>query len=70
MGTIFKAYIKEAIAVEKAGLDVNHKKTSGFVIPEGFQNKLNGVPGLKPLWCTDTGTARHDYLNSYIDLLR
>ena len=44
-----KAYIKEAIKVEKAGLEVNYKKTSEFVIPEEFQNKLNGVPALKLL---------------------
>jgi uncharacterized protein YdeI (YjbR/CyaY-like superfamily) len=35
--------------VEKAGLEVNYKKTSEFVIPEGVQNKLNGVPALKML---------------------
>jgi uncharacterized protein YdeI (YjbR/CyaY-like superfamily) len=35
--------------VEKAGLEVNYKKTSEFVIPEEFQDDLNGVPGLKLL---------------------
>jgi len=49
MGPILKAYIKEAIEVEKAGLEVNYKMTSAFVIPEEFQNKLNGVPVLKLL---------------------
>src|SRR2546423_11161470 len=34
---ILKAYINEDIAVEKAGLKVNFKKTSEFVIPEEFQ---------------------------------
>jgi uncharacterized protein YdeI (YjbR/CyaY-like superfamily) len=42
-----KAYIKEAIAVEKAGLKVNYKKTADFKLPEEFQNKLDEVPGLK-----------------------
>ena len=60
MEPISKAYTKEAIEVEKAGLEVNYKKTSEFVIPEEFQNKLNGVPALKLLLCTDAGTARHD----------
>jgi uncharacterized protein YdeI (YjbR/CyaY-like superfamily) len=41
MEPILKAYIKEAIAAEKAGLKVNLKKTSEFNIPEEFQNKLN-----------------------------
>src|SRR5438093_8691678 len=31
---VLKAYINEAIAVEKAGLKVNFKKTSEFIIPE------------------------------------
>ena len=44
---ILKSYINEAIEVEKAGLKVNFKKTSEFVIPEEFQNKLDEVPGLK-----------------------
>src|SRR6266480_1932030 len=35
---ILKAYIYEAIEVEKAGLKVNFKKTGEFIIPEEFQN--------------------------------
>ena len=41
MEPILKAYIKEAIEVEKAGLEVDYKKTSEFVIPEEFQNRLD-----------------------------
>lgn len=41
MKTILKAYIQEAIEVEKAGLKVDFKKTTAFKIPEEFQNKLN-----------------------------
>ncbi len=47
MEPVLKAYIKEAIEVEKAGLKVPHKKTSDFKIPEEFQNKLDKVPALK-----------------------
>src|SRR5438128_12346835 len=47
MERILKAYIKEAIEVEKAGLKVNYKKTSEFKIPEEFQNKLDEIPPLK-----------------------
>ena len=36
METILKAYIYEAIEVEKAGLKVNFKKTKEFIIPEEF----------------------------------
>ena len=44
MKAILKAYIYEAIEVEKAGLKVKFKKTSEFKIPEEFQNKLDKMP--------------------------
>ncbi|OAB41981.1 YdeI/OmpD-associated family protein [Paenibacillus glacialis] len=47
METILKAYIYEAIEVEKSGLEVDFKKTTEYTIPEEFQNKLDEIPGLK-----------------------
>ena len=47
MENILKAYIHEAIEVEKAGLKVNLKKTSEFKIPEEFQSKLDKSTALK-----------------------
>jgi uncharacterized protein YdeI (YjbR/CyaY-like superfamily) len=47
MKPILKAYIYGAIEVEKAGLKVNFKKTTEFIIPEEFQNKLDEIPALK-----------------------
>ncbi|PUA39383.1 hypothetical protein C8Z91_08095 [Paenibacillus elgii] len=47
MEGILKAYIQEAIEVEKAGLEVNFKKTTEFIIPEELQNKFNEFPALK-----------------------
>ena len=44
---IVKAYIYEAIEVERAGLQVKLKKTKDFKIPEEFQNKLDRMPALK-----------------------
>jgi uncharacterized protein YdeI (YjbR/CyaY-like superfamily) len=44
---ILKAYIYEAIEVEKAGLKVNLKKTADFTVPEEFQSKLDIIPALK-----------------------
>lgn len=44
---ILKAYIYEAIEVEKAGLKVKLKKTSDYSIPEEFQARLNKKPALK-----------------------
>ena len=47
MEAILKAYIYEAIEVEKAGLEVNFKKNTEFIIPEEFQNKFDEIPALK-----------------------
>ncbi len=47
MEPILKAYILEAIEVEKAGLKVNYKKATEFSMPEEFINKLEEVPGLQ-----------------------
>jgi uncharacterized protein YdeI (YjbR/CyaY-like superfamily) len=47
MKTFLKAYIHEAIEVEKAGLKVNFKKNTELIIPEEFQNKLDEIPALK-----------------------
>jgi uncharacterized protein YdeI (YjbR/CyaY-like superfamily) len=47
MEIILKAYIYEAIEVEKAGLEVNFKKITEFMIPDEFQNKLDEIPALK-----------------------
>ncbi len=44
---VLKAYIFEAIEVERAGLKVMKKKTSDFPIPKEFQKKLNKLPALK-----------------------
>ena len=47
LAPILKAYIYEAIEVEKAGLKVELKKTTEYSIPEEFQNKLDRTPDLK-----------------------
>jgi len=60
--TILKAYIKEAIEVEKAGLKVNFKKTSEFTIPEEFQKKLNEARGLKTAFKALTQGRQRAYL--------
>ncbi len=47
MEPILKAYIYEAIEVEKAGLKVELKKTKEFVIPQEFKKKIKENPDLK-----------------------
>lgn len=44
---IIKAYIQEAIEIEKAGLKVNLKPTSEFKMPDEFRVKLEESPALK-----------------------
>lgn len=42
-----KAYIKEAIEAERAGLKVKFKKITEHKMPEELKKKLNAMPGLK-----------------------
>lgn len=62
MRSVLKAYIKEAIEVEKAGLEVNYKKTSEFKMPEEFQNKLDKNPALKKAFSALTPGRQRGYL--------
>ena len=62
MEPILKAYIYEAIEVEKAGLKVNFKKTSEFKIPEEFQKKLDETPALKKAFAALTPGRQRGYL--------
>src|SRR5205823_12775286 len=58
MELILKAYIHEAIEVEKAGLKVNFKQNPE-PIPEEFENKLGESPALKTAFeATDAGTTK------------
>ena len=59
---ILKAYIYEAVEVEKAGLKVKHKKTSDFKIPEEFQKKLNEMPELKSAFNALTPGRQRSYI--------
>lgn len=45
--SILKAYIYEAIEVEKAGLKVTLKKTEDFAVADEFQSKLDSIPALR-----------------------
>src|ERR1043166_155423 len=59
---ILKAYIKEAIEVEKAGLKVSFKKTSDFKIPEELQNRFDEMPALKTAFDALTPGRQRAYL--------
>ena len=59
---ILKAYVYEAIEVEKSGQKVNFKKTSEFKIPEEFQEKLNKTPALKKAFAALTPGRQRAYI--------
>ncbi|MCL6604923.1 MAG: YdeI family protein [Paenibacillus sp.] len=65
METILKAYINEAIEVEKAGLEVDFKKTTEFIIPEEFQNKLDEIPALKTAFEALTPGRQRAYIHYF-----
>ncbi|MGN6647571.1 MAG: YdeI/OmpD-associated family protein [Cytophaga sp.] len=60
--TSIKAYIKEAIAIEKAGLKVELKKTSEFEMPEEFKQVLKEDAALKKAFKTLTPGRQRAYL--------
>jgi uncharacterized protein YdeI (YjbR/CyaY-like superfamily) len=62
MEPILKAYIREAIEVEKAGLKVNYKETSEFKIPKEFQRKLDTIPALRDTFYALTPGRQRAYL--------
>jgi len=57
-----KAYIREAIEVEKAGLKVAFKKTSEFPMPAEFQKKLKENAALKSAFKALTPGRQKGYL--------
>ena len=62
MKSTIKAYLQEAIAVEKAGLKVSMKATTEFAMPEEFQAKLDASPALKTAFEALTPGRQRGYL--------
>ncbi|MEK5256956.1 YdeI family protein [Paenibacillus sp. FSL F4-0125] len=63
--SIIKEYIYEAIEVEKAGLEVEFKKNTDFIIPDEFQTKLNEIPALKNAFEALTPGRQRAYLHHF-----
>jgi len=57
-----KAYIREAVEVEKAGLKVKFKKIAEFKIPEELQNKFDELPALKTAFTALTPGRQRAYI--------
>ncbi len=59
---VLKAYIHEAIEVEKAGLEVPLKKISEFTIPDELQRKLDATSALKTAFHALTPGRQRGYI--------
>ena len=62
MQTLLKAYVHEAVEVEKAGLQVPHKETSEFNVAEEFQKKLDKSARLRKAFNALTPGRQRAYL--------
>ncbi len=60
--SILKAYIYQAIEVEKSGLKIDLKKTAEFSVVDEFQKKLDEIPGLKTAFESLTQGRQRAYL--------
>ncbi|MFT3998294.1 MAG: YdeI/OmpD-associated family protein [Asticcacaulis sp.] len=69
MDNLIRAYVDEAIAVEKSGQTVSFKTTGEFEVPEEFQARLDGdpdfkaafealTPGRQRAWLLHVGSAK------------
>jgi uncharacterized protein YdeI (YjbR/CyaY-like superfamily) len=59
---VLKAYIYEAIEVEKAGLQIKKKTTADYEIPVEFQNRLNKNRALRTAWDGLTPGRQRGYI--------
>lgn len=62
LAPIVKAYIDEAIDVEKSGLKVEFKKTKELAMPEEFKGRLDAMPELKKAFTALTPGRQRAYL--------
>ena len=62
MKSVLKAYVEEAIEVERSGLKVELKKTSDYAIPREFQTKLDEMPALKEAFYALTPGRQRAYI--------
>ena len=60
--SVVKAYIAQAVALEKSDAKVEYKKTEDFAVPEEFQARLDDTPALKAAFEVLTPGRRRAYL--------
>jgi uncharacterized protein YdeI (YjbR/CyaY-like superfamily) len=59
---VVKAYVHEAVEVEKAGLEVDFKKTTEFAVPEELQHQFDEIPELKAAFEALTPGRQRGYI--------
>ena len=62
MQPILKAYIAQAIEVEKSGLEVEFKTTTEFGVPEELQHQFDEIPELKAAFDALTPGRQRGYI--------
>jgi uncharacterized protein YdeI (YjbR/CyaY-like superfamily) len=59
---VIRSYVREAIEVEMAGLQVEYKKTAEFKVPEELQIRLEEIPGFKTAFEALTPGRQRGYI--------
>jgi uncharacterized protein YdeI (YjbR/CyaY-like superfamily) len=59
---VIKRYIREAIEIERSGMNVKLKETAEFPVPKEFQSRLNKNPDLKNSFEALTPGRQRGYL--------
>lgn len=62
MTPVLKAYMRDAIGVEKKGLKVTLRKTSDYKVPKEFQKQLDAMPPLRAAFESLTPGRQRGYL--------
>ena len=68
MATTLKAYIQEAIELEKAGFKVNFKEKTALVLPEELLQLFKENPALKVAFEALTPVAKEDIPYTFLHL--
>lgn len=64
--TAVKAYVREAVGVEKAGLEVEYRKTEDFEVPDELREKWKASPAFKKAFDALTPGRQRGYLLHFV----
>jgi len=60
--SVLKAYVRDAIEVQKSGVRFTRKKTSDFTVPAEFKSKLDESPALRKAFRSLTPGRQRGYI--------